>query len=100
MTKKMFPPIHPGEILHDEFMQPLGITAYKLSKEIKVPQIAISQILRGKRGISADMALRLGQYFGVSAESWVTLQAHYELDYAREQKKNQNLNIKPLTRAA
>jgi addiction module HigA family antidote len=100
MTKKMFPPVHPGEILNEEFLKPLGITAYKLSKEIKVPPIAISQILHGKRGITADMAIKLGQYFCVSAESWVNVQAHYELESAREQKKNQNLGIKPVARAA
>ena len=78
--------ISPGTILYEEFMDPLGITAYKLSKEIKVPQTAVSQIIRGNRRISVDMALRLSRYFGNSAQFWLNLQNYYDLELELEKK--------------
>jgi len=80
--------IPPGTILHEEFMEPLGITSYKLSKEIKVQQTAISQILKGSRRISVDMALRLSRYFGNSAQFWLNLQNYYDLESEIEKKKH------------
>jgi len=78
------PNIHPGEILREEFLLPLGITAYRLAKDIHVPATRIADILNGKRGISAETALRLSRYFGNSAQFWLNLQSHYELREARE----------------
>ena len=77
------PNIHPGEILREEFLNPLGITAYRLAKDIRVPATRIADILGGRRGISAETALRLSHYFGNSAQFWLNLQAHYELREAR-----------------
>ena len=78
------PNIHPGEILREEFLNPLGITAYRLAKDIHVPATRIADILGGRRGISAETALRLSRYFGYSAQFWLNLQAHYELREARQ----------------
>ena len=77
-------PIHPGEILADELAE-IGLSATELARLIEVPANRVSQILAGKRAISADTALRLGQYFGASADFWMNLQKTYELDLARQQ---------------
>ena len=74
--------IHPGEILHLEFLQPMNISAYRLSKDIGVTQTRISEILSGKRSITADTALRLSRYFGNSAQFWLNLQTQYDLRQA------------------
>jgi len=87
--KKKLDLISPGTILHEEFMEPLGITAYRLSKEIKVQQTAVSQIIKGNRRITVEMALRLSRYFGNSAQFWLNLQNHYDLE--SEMEKNENL---------
>lgn len=73
-------PIHPGEILFEEFMSPLKISGYRLAKDISVPPIRISEIIRGMRAVSADTALRLGRYLGTSAEFWLNLQTRYDLE--------------------
>jgi addiction module HigA family antidote len=78
-----YPPIHPGEILLEEFMKPLSISQYRLAKDIGVPPMRISKIVRGERGISADTALRLSRYFGNSVEFWTGIQTHYEVEKAR-----------------
>ncbi|MBN1638818.1 MAG: HigA family addiction module antidote protein [Ignavibacteriales bacterium] len=75
--------IHPGEILQEEFLDPFGITAYRLAKEIKIPQTRISQILQGRRRITADTALRLSEFFGNSAQFWLGLQDDYDLEEER-----------------
>lgn len=80
MTKRDFPPIHPGEILLEEFLKPMGITQYRLAKDVSVDPRRINEIVHGKRSISADTALRLGRYFGTSARFWVNLQSHYDLE--------------------
>ena len=77
-------PIHPGEILFEDFMKPLAITQYALAKAIRVPPRRINEIVHGKRAISADTALRLGRYFGVDPQSWMNLQSHYELEIAAQ----------------
>ena len=77
-------PIHPGEILLEDFMKPLAITQYALAKAISVPPRRINEIVHGKRAISADTALRLGRYFGVDPQSWMNLQSHYELEIAAQ----------------
>jgi antitoxin HigA-1 len=75
--------IHPGEVLREDFLIPLGITAYRLAKELGMTESAVGEILRGKRGITAATALRLSRFFGTSAELWVNLQTAYELDEER-----------------
>ncbi|MBM3580983.1 MAG: HigA family addiction module antidote protein [Alphaproteobacteria bacterium] len=76
-------PVHPGRILKEDWLDPMGITAYRLAKDIKVPLTRVAAILAGKRAVSADTALRLARYFGTDAQSWVNLQAHYDLEVAR-----------------
>lgn len=76
------PPIHPGEILLEEFIKPLGLSQYRVAKDIGVPALRISQIVRGQRSITADTALRLAHYFGTSANVWLRLQARYDLEVA------------------
>lgn len=83
MALKRLIPIHPGEILEDEFMRPLGLSASALAKGIDVPVTRVSEIVRGRRGITADTALRLGRFFGVSAELWLGLQSEHDLRVAR-----------------
>lgn len=83
MAAKLLDPIPPGEILYEEFMKPLGVSINALAREIAVPPNRISGIVSGKRAITADTALRLGKYFGVSPEIWMGLQADYELRVAR-----------------
>jgi len=80
---KLLEPIHPGEILMEEFLRPMGISVSKLARDISVPAGRISQIVRGKRAVTADTALRLGKYFGVSPETWLGLQSDYELRLTR-----------------
>ena len=75
--------IHPGEILQEEFRQPLGISAYRLSKDLDIPQTRISEILKGNRRITADTALRLSKYFGNSAKFWLGLQDDFDLEEER-----------------
>ena len=86
--------IHPGEVLLEEFMKPLGITAYRLSKDIGIPQTRISAILKGKRRITADTALRLSQYFGNSAKFWLGLQDDFDLEEELISNKQELLSIK------
>jgi len=83
MSRKMLDPIPPGEILREEFMRPLDITVSALKRDIGVPPNRISQIVNGKRALSADTALRLGKYFGMSPEIWLDLQSDYDLRLAR-----------------
>jgi addiction module HigA family antidote len=77
-------PIHPGEILREEFLDPLGISAYRLAKYINVPLTRVTAILDGKRAITADTALRLSRYFGLSEKFWINLQANYDLEVAKD----------------
>ncbi len=84
MGKRDFPPIHPGEVLREEFLMPLGISQYRLAKEINVPARRINEIVLEKRGISADTALRLGRYFSTTPQLWINLQARYDLEVVRD----------------
>jgi len=86
MRNKLLDPIPPGEILLEEFMKPWGISINRLARDIDVPPNRISAIIRGKRAITADTALRLGQYFGLSPEVWLDLQSDYELRVLRRTK--------------
>jgi antitoxin HigA-1 len=78
-------PIHPGEILLEDFLKPLGISQYRLAKDIGVTPIRISQIVHGQRAISVDTAMRLGRYFGTSTAVWMRLQMHYDLEVAEKE---------------
>ena len=80
MTMKKMEPIHPGEVLREEFLDPMGISQYRLAKDTSVPARRINEIVHGKRGITADTALRLGRYFGTSAQFWMNLQDHFDLE--------------------
>lgn len=84
-TGEMLPPVHPGEILSEEFLGPLRISAYRLAKDVGVPATRIHAIVTGRRGITGDTALRLGRYFGTSAQMWINLQARYDLETARRE---------------
>ena len=79
--------IHPGEVLLEEFLIPFNITAYKLAKDVNIPQTRISEILKGKRRVTADTALRLSKYFGNSAKFWLGLQDDYDLEEEKHSKK-------------
>lgn len=83
MARSAHPPIHPGEILSEEFLEPLEMSQYRLAKDISVPPRRINEIVHGKRGITADTALRLALYFGTSERFWMNLQAHYEIEIER-----------------
>ncbi|HVA37291.1 MAG TPA: HigA family addiction module antitoxin [Candidatus Dormibacteraeota bacterium] len=83
MTTKLAP-IHPGEVLAEDFMAPRGLTANRLALELHIPANRLTEIIRGRRAITADTALRLARYFGTSAELWLGLQAEYELRQARD----------------
>ena len=85
MRKINIDPIHPGEILLEEFLIPMGISQYRLAKNISVPQRRISEIVHGKRAVTADTALRLGRFFGMEAQFWLNLQGRYDLLRAEDQ---------------
>lgn len=95
-TTEKIPPIHPGEVLLEDFINGFGITQHKLAVSIGVPPRRINEIVHGMRGISADTALRLSKYFGTSAEFWLNLQTHYELDLAQDRAAEQIAAITPL----
>lgn len=80
MKMKTLPPIHPGEILMEEFLEPMGISQYRLAKDISVSPRRINEIVHGKRSITADTALRLGRFFGMTPQFWLNLQNRYDLD--------------------
>jgi antitoxin HigA-1 len=86
--------IHPGEILSEEFLEPMNITSYRLAKETHIDQTRISEIIKCKRGISIDTALRLSKFFGTSAEFWINLQTHYELEDKKDKLSSKLNKIK------
>lgn len=96
MADKLYPPIHPGEVLMEDFLEGFGITQNKLAVSIGVPPRRINEIVHGKRGITADTALRLARYFGVSAQFWLNLQTQYELELAEDRAADQIAAITPL----
>ena len=90
-------PIHPGQVLLEDFMKPLGLSQYRVAKDIGVPPLRISQIVRGQRSVTADTALRLARYFGTSAAVWLRLQARYDLEVAEaKMAKRINREVKAL----
>ncbi|MGB0384195.1 MAG: HigA family addiction module antitoxin [Ardenticatenaceae bacterium] len=84
---KLLPPIHPGEILKEEFLEPMGISQYRLAKEISVSPRRINEIVQGKRAITPDTALRLSRYFGMSERFWLNLQTRYDLEVTKDRLK-------------
>jgi addiction module HigA family antidote len=84
MKNEKLTPIHPGEILKEEFLEPMGISQYRLAKDISVPPRRINEIVHGKRSITADTALRLGRFFGMSAQFWLNLQTRYDLEVTED----------------
>ena len=86
---RRLPPVHPGEILRDEFLTPMKISVYRLAQAIKVSRPRLNDIVLGRRGITTDTALRLGRYFGVTPEFWINLQTRYDLDVAERTTRRQ-----------
>jgi len=84
MKKTKMPPIHPGRVLLEEFLEPMGISQYRLAKDTSVPPRRINEIVHGKRSITADTAIRLGKFFGMSAQFWMNLQSRYDLEVAED----------------
>ncbi|MBW2438616.1 MAG: HigA family addiction module antidote protein [Deltaproteobacteria bacterium] len=84
MKNKKLPPIHPGEILIEEFLKPMGLSQYRIAKDISVPPRRINEIVHGKRSISADTALRLGRFFGMSPQFWLNLQTRFDLEVTED----------------
>lgn len=80
MPTDLLPPVHPGEVLLEEFLEPLGLSQYRVAKDINVPPRRINEIVHGKRAVTADTALRLARYFGTSPRFWLNLQTQYDLD--------------------
>jgi addiction module HigA family antidote len=104
MTKRrreILPAIHPGEILFEEFMKPLGLSINRVARDLRVPVTRIADIVHGQRGVSSDTALRLARYFGTTAAFWMNLQSAYSLEVAeREAKEQIERDIHPLNAAA
>ncbi len=99
MARRKIAPIHPGELLAEEFLGPLGISQYRLARDLKVPPRRINEIVLGKRRISADTALRLSRYFGTSDEFWLNLQARHDLEVERDRLgKRLKSEVAPLKR--
>ena len=84
MKNKKLPPIHPGEILIEEFLKPMGISQYRLAKDISVPPRRINEIVHRKRSITADTALRLGRFFGIPPQFWLNIQSRYDLEITED----------------
>jgi addiction module HigA family antidote len=87
MPTRKIPPIHPGEILLEEYLKPLGLSQYRLAKDITVPARRVNEIVHGKRAITADTALRLARFFGTSDRFWLNLQTRYDLEVEKERLK-------------
>ncbi|MCL2594897.1 MAG: HigA family addiction module antitoxin [Promicromonosporaceae bacterium] len=100
MSEKLYAPVHPGEILHEEFLEPLGITAYRLAQATGLPQTQIGQILRGKRSITARSGLRIAKALGLSEWYWINAQARYDLEVERDRHANELAKVQPLVAAA
>ena len=99
--KRVRPPMHPGRVLELEFLEPLGMTPYQLAKDLTVPAPRVYDLVRGKRGISADTALRLARYFGTSARFWMNLQSHYKLEIAEDRAGEEiEHEVRPLARSS
>jgi antitoxin HigA-1 len=84
VRRKAFAPVHPGEVILHDYLEPLGLSQYALAKALNITQARLGEVVRGKRAISPDTALRLARYFRTSAEFWLGMQAHYDLECARD----------------
>jgi len=101
MSQRDFAPIHPGEVLMTEFLEPFGISQYRLAKEIGVTARRVNEIVLGRRSITADTALRLGRYFTMEAQFWLNLQSHYDMEVAQELLQDRlDREVQPLPLAA
>ena len=100
MSEKLYPPVHPGEILLEDFIEGFEITQHKLAVSIGVPPRRINEIVHGKRGITADTALRLGKYFGVEPMLWMNLQNQYEIEVAEDKALAEIERIQPVQAAS
>jgi addiction module HigA family antidote len=100
VTDTIMPPVHPGEILLTEFLEPLGVSQYQLAKAVDVPARRINEIVHGQRRISADTALRLARYFGTSERFWMNLQARYDLEVKKDRLGTALDEIQPLSAAS
>ena len=101
MTRRDFPPIHPGEILLKEFLEPLRISQYRLAKDIAVAPRRINEIVHGRRAVTADTALRLGRFFSMEAQFWLNLQSHYDMEVAMDILQDRlEKEVQPFSRAA
>jgi len=100
MTETLLPAIHPGEILLEDFLRPMGVSQSRLALAIRVPLQRVHDIVHGRRAISVDTAARLGQFFGTSAELWLNLQTHFDLEKARDEGLFQRVSedVRPLDR--
>ncbi len=98
-TEPLMQPVHPGEILYEEFLQPLSLSQYQLAKEINVPPRRINEIVHGQRRITADTALRLARFFGTSERFWLNLQARYDLEIEKDRLGDTLDEIRPLSAA-
>ncbi len=100
MAERDFPPIHPGEILLEEFLLPLGVSQYRIAKDIGVTPRRINEIIHGRRAVTADTALRLGRYFDMEAQFWLNLQSHYDMEVALESLEDRlEKEVHPYSRA-
>jgi len=99
-TDTIMGPVHPGEILLEEFLKPLSVSQYQLAKEIGVPARRVNEIVHGQRRISADTALRLARFFGTSERFWINLQSRYDLEVEKDRLGNALDSIRPLTTAS
>ncbi|MFI0463363.1 HigA family addiction module antitoxin [Saccharopolyspora sp. NPDC003752] len=93
----VMPPVHPGEVLAEEYLEPLGVTQHRLAVAIGVPPRRINEIVHGKRGISADTALRLARFFGTSERFWLNLQSRYDLEREKDALADTLARIQPLS---
>jgi antitoxin HigA-1 len=100
VTDTIMPPVHPGEILLTEFLEPLGVSQYQLAKAVNVPARRINEIVHGQRRITADTALRLSRYFGTSERFWMNLQARYDLEIEKDRLGTALDVIQPLSAAS
>src|ERR687890_336271 len=98
-AERVYPPMHPGRVLEFEFLKPLQITPYSLAKAIGVDAPRVYEIVRGRRAITADSALRFARYFGTSAELWLNLQSHYDLEVEEDRAGESISKIQPLAHA-
>ena len=98
-TETVMAPVHPGEILLEEFLEPLGVSQYQLAKAVSMPASRINEIVHGQRRISADTALRLARYFGTSERFWINLQARYDLEVEKDRLGAALDDIRPLSAA-